>query len=139
MPLLTRLLQGQGRDDQIVTHPHIDKHAHQVIEWARQFDRPILVPVGPAAERLLGAVEVLARGEVETAGWSMDFRERQALLVGTVAMSLIEFEDAAAILRRRGAGGVHGCAFDVSQDAQPVGLDSFIRLGSRSVSVPRSA
>lgn len=136
---LADLLEAQRHDDSAVSYPHIETYARQIIDWASHFDCPLLVPVGGSAQRLLGAVELLSRGHVETSTWSREVQDRDVLLVGTVTASLIEFEMEASILRRQGAGSVHGCAIEVGVSTTSEGIDSFYMLSSRTESVRRSA
>jgi hypothetical protein len=136
---LAALLEAQQHDDRAVSYPHIETYARQIIDWASHFDRPLLVPVGDGARRLLGAVELLSHGQVETSAWSRDVQGRDVLLVGTVTASLIEFEMEASILRRQGAHSIHGCAIEVSATTASEGLDSFYLLSSRTQPIRQSA
>jgi len=138
-PLLTSLLDVQDRNNEVVAHPHIEAHAQHVVDWAMQFDQPVLVPVGVAAQRLLGAVAPLAKGTLEIPLYGDRFDGRTALLVGAIAGSLIEFEAAAANVRRRGANSVHACAIDVTHQVPTAALDSFTVLNAATSTVRQSA
>lgn len=137
--LLEGLLHAQNLDDDVVAFPNIETYARRVLACATQFERPILQPVGATAQRLLGAVELLAQGTVDISDWGSTVQGRHVLLVGTVAQSFIEFEMAATTLRRQGATGVHGCAVQVPTNQPSTTLDSFAILADRPQPVRRSA
>ncbi|QWF21771.1 hypothetical protein KM427_23065 [Nocardioides sp. LMS-CY] len=137
-PLLTAVLHAQDTDNDVVAFPQIENYARQISDWSRQFEQPVLMAVGDAAQRLLGAVSLIQRAHAETHVWTHGLRGRNVLLVGTVAASLIEFEVAAANARSRGASTVHACAIEVQGQPESHLLDSMTLL-SRSTSVRRSA
>src|SRR4051794_36692377 len=103
LPLLSGLLMAQNRDNEVVGTAHIEDHAKLVIEFAQQFHDPILIPIGAAAQRLLGAVTLLACNTLDIPITAHRLVGREVLLVGPVTASLIEFEAAATNARRRGA------------------------------------
>lgn len=137
--LLASLLRAQDRDNEVVGYPQIQHHAQRLIDWANHFDQPALVPIGEAAQRLLGATSLLAQGTLDIPVWNDRLDGRNVLLVGTIAASLIEFEAAAANARRRGATHVHACAIEVTGETTSNTLDSFTLLVQSSLRVRRSA
>lgn len=136
--LLTAVLRAQDRENEVVTYPQIDVYARQVLDWSRQFDQPVLVGVGDAAQRLLGAVSLIQQASLELPVWSNGLHGRTVLLVGTIAASLIEFEIAATNARSRGASRVHACAIEVGEQHKSNRLDSLTLL-NQNAAVRRSA
>ncbi|NYD40041.1 hypothetical protein [Nocardioides panaciterrulae] len=137
--LLEGLLRAQDRDNEVVGYAQIQRHAEHVIDWASRLTNPVLMPVGDAAQRLLGAVSLMAQGSIDIPVWTDRLDGRDVLLVGTVVASLIEFEAAAINARRRGATHIHGCAIEVAGHTSSSMLDSFTLLGQSSLRARRSA
>lgn len=137
-PLLTQLLDAQRADEAAVQYPQVEGNARRVIAYAEHFDQPVLIPVGEAAHRLLAVVDHLARGTHDIPVWTRNVTGRQVLLVGTVAVSTIEFDMTAATLRNQGAAHVHGCAIDITGATEST-LDSFTVLTGDQRPVKRTA
>lgn len=126
-PLLTQLLDTQREDEAAVQYPQVENNARRLIAYAEHFDQPVLIPVGEAAHRLLAVVDHLTRGAYDIPVWTRGVGGRQVLLVGTVAVSMIEFDMTAATVRNQGAAHVHGCAINIIGTTEST-LDSFAVL-----------
>lgn len=137
-PLLTQLFDAQHADETAVRYPQVEDNARRVIAYAEHFDQPVLIPVGEAAHRLLAVVDHLARGTYEIPVWNRNLSGRQVLLVGTVAVSMIEFDMTAETVRNQGAAHVHGCAIALTGATQS-NLDSFTVLTGDQTPVKRTA
>lgn len=124
-PLLSQLLEAQGRAEQLVQFPTIDVLASGLIEASRGIgDKCLVWPLSPAAERLAGAAVIRSEGTVEVATWNTSVGDRRVLLVELVGVSPIAMETAAHQLRRRGAAEVHACAVEVNGLSSATCFDS---------------
>jgi hypothetical protein len=137
-PLLAQLLDAQRADETAAQYPQVEDNARRVIAYAEHFDQPVLIPVGEAAHRLLAVVDHLARGTYDIPVWTRNVTGRQVLLVGTVAVSMIEFDMTANALRNQGAANVHGCAIDITGATEST-LDSFTVLTDHHQPLSKSA
>jgi len=127
-PLLAQLLEAQRREEELVAFPLIESVADAVLAVAHRQPRWLLWPIGPAAERIAGVVEVRSRGAVDIGSWNTPVSNRAILLFGTVAASPLELQTAAERLRGRGAVEVHACAVDVLGAEDVDTFTSFQRL-----------
>jgi predicted dinucleotide-utilizing enzyme len=135
-PLLAGVLAAQELEEHAVRYPQLERIADQVIQRARELPHCVVWPIGAAAERVAAAVTLRSRGAVEVGAWNTDVAGRELLLVAVAAVSSLGVEAAAAQLRRRGAGRLHGCGVAVPGTDSVSILDSYTRL---TVLVPTSA
>ena len=84
-PLLTAVPDAEQRADEILRYPLLRSYADAVIDVARRLKKPLLMPVGTDAQRLLGAVEVRCGGEHDQYGWRTSIRGRDVLLLAAAA------------------------------------------------------
>jgi hypothetical protein len=127
-PLLIQLLEAQRREEELVAFPLIETVADAVLAVAQRNRRCLIWPMGPAAERIVGVLEVRSHGAVDVSAWNTPVSNRAILLFGTVAASPLELQTAAERLLSRGAAEVHACAVDVPGAEEVDTFTSFERL-----------
>jgi hypothetical protein len=135
-PLLRALLEAQRKDEESTAYPLIGEYARRIAVLCRRLGDPVLWPVGPAAERLVGAAVVISEGAAQARGWSSSLNDTDVLLVGTVATGPVELVAAASHARALYAVRVHACAIDVpgvDQVAEGT-FDSFAGLDDLPIS-----
>lgn len=135
-PLLAAVIDAEQRADHILRYPLLNSYAEAVVDVARELARPVLLPVGADAQRLLGAIEMSCAGAYDQYGWRTSINGRDVLLVAVVGVSGVEIAATARYARRLGASKVHACAADaVIGDVDE--LDSFTQLRPRSSKLKR--
>jgi hypothetical protein len=130
-PLLAALIDAQREDEAALSYPRIASLAYAVAEHCDQLDQPLVLPVGEAAERLLGATIVVSEGEVRQRGWTADLAGERVLLLCVSAVSPSSLVKAAGHARALGAVEVHACGVNVAGlDDGEQSLDSYEAVGT---------
>lgn len=136
-PLLERLLDTQGLEEQVVGPASIEACAEAVVRHAGSLPDCLVWPVGAAAERVAGVVTARSHGTIDVAAWNTPVQGRCLLLFSVAAVSPIGLQVTAEQLRRRGATEVHACGVEVRGGDRAARLDSYhqLRLPRRRRSV----
>lgn len=116
-PLLAALIDAQREDEAALSYPRIASLASAIAEHCERLGQPVVLPVGEAANRLLGATILFSEGEVRQRGWTGDLAGERVLLLCVSAVSPSSMVEAAGHARAMGAVEVHACGVNV------VGLD----------------
>jgi hypothetical protein len=137
-PLLEEVLGAQRAAERIVgDHVALHQAAECLVERCRELGRPLLWPVGEAAERLTGAVVLMGGAGVRVRGWTEDVRGQRVLVAGVADLTSLALQQAARQARHLGATEVHACVLNdpgTPHHGEHAAFDSY-----RVVVVERSA
>jgi hypothetical protein len=132
-PLLAALIDAQREDEAALSYPRITSLAFALAEHCDDLGQPVVLPVGEAADRLLGATVVISEGEVRPRGWTGDLAGERVLLLSVSAVSPSSLVEAAGHARAMGAIEVHACGVNVTgldDGARRAGFDSCATIGA---------
>jgi hypothetical protein len=142
-PLVQRLLCAQRSAEESTQHPKIQVLADQLLSLLEELGWPLLWPVDPFAERLVGAAVACGNGKPTVRSFSSTVEGADVLLVAVAAVSSAGLVEAAGCARLLGATVVRGCGVEVpgAEDAVAKGfLRTFSALSAaRSEFLPQSA
>jgi len=113
-PLLAALIDAQREDEAALSYPRITSLASALAEHCDDLGQPVVLPMGEAADRLLGATVVISEGEVRPRGWTGDLAGERVLLLCVSAVSPSSLVEAASHARAMGAIEVHACGVNVA-------------------------
>lgn len=136
-PLMGTVLDAQQHQHDALRYPEISGYGAAVASLARHLRCDLLWPVDVGAHKLMGAVEVLTCGAIETRSFASTVIGRSVLLVASVAVSGVEMEREARAARAAGATRAYGAAVDPRCSC--AGLDGFSVLTPDAAAATRSA
>lgn len=136
-PRMGAVLDAQQRQRDALRYPEISGYAAAVAAFARRRRCDLLWPVDLGAHKLMGAVELLTCGALETRSFATGVAGRSVLLVASVAVSGSEMAREAQVARAAGATHVYGAAVDPR--CLSAGLDDSCVLSADTTTSTRSA
>lgn len=136
-PQMGAVLDAQEHQRNVLRYPAIGGYAAAVASLSRRWRCNLLWPVDVGAHKLMGAVELLTCGAVETRSFASGTAGRSVLLVASVAVSGSEMAREARAARVAGARHVYGAAIDPR--CLCAGLDDFFILSADAATATRSA
>lgn len=113
-PLLGALVEAHRVAESITSFPELPAYACALTARCQELDRPLVWPVGDAAQRLAGAAVLSSEGEVQLRGWANPIAGERILLVAVAAVSPLELVQTAGHARAMGAAEVHACGVAVA-------------------------
>jgi hypothetical protein len=140
-PGLIQLLNAQQAEDDLLSPPSLGDAAQAlVLLQARIGGKPVIWPVGPGGERLVGAATLLGGRDFMVRRNRDGVYGRRVLLVCPVLVTSLPLMDASGHARALGAKWVAGCAVHAGGIGWvPEGLDEFHLLTSGFAAARRSA
>lgn len=114
-PVLQKVLAAQATGFQSTEFPAVEKQAERLVALATELGHPVVWPVGNAAERLVGAAIVVAKGQLRARDWNSYVSGESVLLVCIAAATPLPLYAAADEARAFGAERVMACGVSVCE------------------------
>lgn len=101
--LLPLVLRAQQSAAEQLSAEHLRKAADRLVALAESLDLPLLLPVSPPAERLVGAAMLAGGGRIHAFAGSTYLTGARVLLVDAVVVQMAAVASAAYSIQRAGA------------------------------------
>jgi hypothetical protein len=112
-PLLRLVLDAQDADEAATEFGQLEELAAALISLADALGKPVVWPIGAAAERLVGAATIASKGALRTLRWSRPPVGESVLLVCINSTSPLPLLMTAEYARRIGTRTIHACGRDI--------------------------
>ncbi len=120
--LLPLVLRAQRRSAEQLSAKHLREAADRLVDLTESLDFPLLLPVSPDAERLVGAAMLASGGRINASAGGTYLAGTRVLLVDAVVVQMAAIAGAAYFAQRAGAEVVGAAVLGQLGSGASVGL-----------------